>query len=649
MYCCTVAESLAEKFKRWKNRVEVGAKTLDDQALDWKKYRDAYDGKILTESDYQEQVSVNLQYVDVRSSIPKLYSQSPYIYIDPEVPSADLNAEIMERVINAVKDKKWHLKERMREAIKAAKLDGRSYLKVSYKFDGDKIGRSYVGDEPNDEISIQVVLRKDLILPRDATSVQDARWVAHRIREQVGKVRSKFKLKPDDRPIIIEDSCADAHGIPDDEKEDFQYCEFFEVEDRENHQLSIIVSGVDRYAVKPYDHPYDFYTMYVPIEWNDIPGELNTRADLHFWWKQLKQLAFEETMRVNHARRLNSKYIYQGPTPLNEEQAKGLQSYRDAEVVQLPVGGMLIGLQHATLGQEFYLGNQTTRQDITILSAMNEMKQGLPQAKKTAREAMAIVAESQDVIGYRASIIEDAVAAVIEKCIWLIQKNYDTTRVVALTGMEQAEFLGLKDRAKESLLGDFKKPFLKYVGTKLLGEMAVRVKAGSARPTNEDQRKQDLIELFTAAASNQQIAAAIDGKEALKEFAKVLNLENKGIIIDPKSPEQESALLKRNVPVMPGLSDNHDDHIARHEIENNSTPAFIAHMFVHELMKTFVSGSQLQVPQSALQAATGPGGLSQENISGVPMGSSVPPSAMPQPGPAMTPGSQPPANAGLPL
>jgi len=650
-----VRETLAEKYTRWKNRIEVGSKWLGTQAEDWQEYRDAYDGKILPpeQSDFKGTIcSVNLQYVDVRGTVPKLYSQNPYIYIDPEVPSADLKAEIMERVVNAVKEKKWHLKKRARDVIKAAKLDGRAYFKTSYKFDKDKIGRQYAGDEENDEVSISVVLRKDLIIPRDCTSVEDAPWVAHRIRDQIGNIRAKFKLKEEDKISSTHDSYIDNMGIPDDEKGDFQYGCYYEIEDRVARTLAIIVDGVGRWAVAPYKFPYDFYSMFTPVEWNNIPGNNDTRADLHFWKRQLKQLAEEETMRVNHGRKLNAKYKWISTDDPSPEQIKDIESYKDSQLIKLTPGQDVQPFQHATIGQEFYMGTQVTRQDITIISGMNEMKQGLPQTNKTAREAMAIVAESQDITTDRAVLIEEAVADVINKCIILIQSFYDTTRVVALTGMEQAEFLGLKDKMNkvrpDMIQGDYNKPYLTFVGKEdLLGKMSVRIKSGSAMPVNEAQRKQDISELFTAAASNPNIAASIDGKEALKEFTKALHLENKGIIIDPKSPEQESVLLKRNIPVMPGMNDNHDYHLQNHEMENNKTPAFISHILAHKLMKSFIQGSQLQAPQSAVNAASGPGGLSQENIGGLPMGSNVPPSGLPQQGPAISPPQLPPQSGGL--
>lgn len=645
-------ESLETKYKRWRNRIEIGNKWLCDQAKEWQEFRDAYHGKILEpgKSDFSDTIcSVNLQYVDVRSSVPKLYSQNPYIYIDPEVPSADLKAEIMERVVNSLKEKKWHLKQRVRDAIKAAKLDGRSYLKVSYKFDKDKIGREYMGDEPNDEISISLVLRKNLIIPRDCTNIRDARWVAHKIQDQIGSIKKKFKLKPTDKPTVIEDRYIADSTMEDEEKEDFQYGCLYEIEDRIDRTLSVIVDGVDRFVEPPYDFPYDFYTMYVPFEWNDIPGENDTKADLHFWIRQLRQLAEEETMRVNHSRKLNAKYIWKGEPP-SDEQISDLTSYKDSQLVKLNANQSVEPFQHATLGQELYMGTQTTRQDITIISGMNEMKQGLPQSKKTAREAMAIVSESQDITTDRAVIIEERVAEVIEKCIVLIQSNYDTTRVIRITGMEQTEFLGLKDRAKGMIQGDYNKPYISFVGSKdLLGKMSVRIKAGSAMPVNEGQRKQDFSEFMSVAASNPIISAAVDPKEALKEFTKMLHLENKGIIIDPKSPEQENILLKRNVPVMPNINENHDDHLVKHELENNGSDAFVNHILAHKLLKSFIQGSQLQAPQAAIQAASGPGGLSQENISGLPMGSSVPPSAMPQQGGAITPNPQPPVNPGLPI
>jgi len=629
-----VATSLQDQYKLWQNRIDAGKKCLDDDAKDWKKYECAYEGEILRpeQSDFSEHLySVNLQYVDVRSSTPKFYSQNPYLYIDPKTPEADLNAEIMEKVVNGKLDD-WNLKARMDSLIKSCKLKGRAYLKTSYKFDKDKIGREYVGDEPNDEISIQFVSRENLIIDPNAPSFEQRRWAAHRIKAPIADIRVKFKLKETDQPSVEEEKEL-TEKLPQEEKEDFQFGTYYEIENLQDRTLAIIVEGVDRWAVKPYKHPYKYYSMYDALEWNEIPGRLDTKADLHFWWKQLIELAESKTQQVNHRRKLNAKYKKIGGKQLTDEQINKLTSYKDSIVVELDAGQDVIPFQHATIGQEAYLGEQSTRQDLTVISGMNEMKQGLPQVQKTAREAMAIVAESQDVLGYRTGKIEEVIKKVIEKCIWLIQKFYDATRVMDLTGMEEVEFLGFKDKynseKNDRLLGNFRRPFLKFVGTELVGKMRVKVKAGSSMPPNEAQRKQDLSELFSIAAQNQVVMQAIDPKEALKELAKILHVENKGIIIDPKSPEQENSLLKRNIPVMPHMNEPHDDHLATHLRENNNTPAFIMHIFAHHVLKSFVQRTQ-PAETGPTSRPSGNEELSQENISGMPQGSSVPPSALPQ-------------------
>ncbi|MGE0630958.1 MAG: hypothetical protein AB7O96_01015 [Pseudobdellovibrionaceae bacterium] len=632
-----MAENLSDQCKRWKNRIAAGKSVIDSQKKDWEKYDDAYEGRILSEanSDFNGQLcQINYAYVDMRSSVPKLYTKNPYIFIDPETPEADLNAEVLEKVINAKLDE-WHLKSRMQELIKGTKGRGRGYIKVSYKFDKDKIGREFVGDEPNDEITLNYITREDLILPKDAKNANSARWAVHRIKAPIKDIRQKFKLSKTDKPNVECDSYAeDKSHISAEEKEDFQYGTYYEIENREDHTLAIIVDGVEGWVEKPYKHPYGFFTMYVPLEWNDMPHDLDTKADLHFWYPQLLELAENETQQHHHGRKLNAKYKAKG-SALTEDQINDLQTYKDSTFVQLKADQDIEPFQHAVLGQEVYLRAQSLRQDITVISGINEMKQGLPQAQKTAREAMAIVAESQDVVGYRASKVEDAVAEIIKKCIWLIQNFYDSTRVISLTGMDEVEFLGFKDKLKDNksktkLLGTSKKPFLEFVGKDLMGKMRVKVKAGSTQPVNEEQRKADIAQLTELMGKSPQIAAGIDSKELLKEIGKLLHLENKRITLDTTSPEQENILLKRNIPVLPNMNEDHAQHLASHDLENNNTPAFLMHTFAHRLMKSFLEKSQFYGQVDQKQMPAGPGGLSQNNISGMPQGSSVPPQAMPQ-------------------
>ncbi|MDL1870622.1 hypothetical protein FBR05_00265 [Deltaproteobacteria bacterium PRO3] len=634
-------QSLQDQYRLWKNRVLAGKKRLQDQALDWKESEDFYEGKILNpkKSDFSEQlVSVNLQYVDVRSSVPKLYSQNPYAFIDPETPEADLKAEVLERVVNTQINGPWNLESTACACVKGTKLKGRSYAKISFVFDKDKIARQYVGERPTNEISIDFVDREHLIVEPNARSFRAARWVSHMVTAPIAEIREKFNLREDDKPTVIEDTCQ-PENLEEEEKEDFQYGTYHEIEDRLNHKLMVIIEGVDRFAVKPYEMRYGFHSMYEELEWNDIPGKLDTKPDVHFWRKQLLELAEIKTQQANHRRKLNSKYISQGKK-LTEKQKNDLTSYKDGIVVELQPGTTVTPFQHAQLGQEVYASEQSTRQDQAVISGLNEQKQGLPQAQKTAREAMAIYQEAQDVVSYRAGIVEDFIGRILQKCIWLIQHFYDATRVIAMTGMEEAEFLGFKDKVKglenSSVMGTAAKPFLSFVGTDLVGQMKVRIKAGSAMPVNEGQRKEEMLQLFEAAGKNQTIAAALDPKEALKEFAKLLHLDNKRIIIDPKSPEQENALLKRGIPVMPMLGEDHASHIAAHQLENNNTPAFLAHLMAHKLLESFIQKSSM-VGAAPNSGAQGPSGILGQAVSGLPQGSNAPLPGGPQPGRAVSP------------
>ena len=615
---------------------------MDAEKPDWEKHAAAYEGEIINanRSDYDEYFSeTNLWYADVRSTRPKLYSQNPYLYVDPETPEADLHAEIMERVVNVQKDKAWKLKDRMLDAITGTKIQGRTYLKVSYKFSKDKIGREWAGEEPNDEIVIAYVPRDRLLIDPFAPSFKARRWAAHKIYGPIGEIREKFKIAKDVKISVVEEKNLPS-DVTEEEKQDFQYGCYHEIENVYDHTLAILVDGMDKFAVKPYQAPHPFWSMYEELEWNNIPGKINTRGDLHFWWKLLVEDADSETQECNHARKLNSKYIVRGATPLDDKQKKDLKSYKDGQIVELPLGTQVETFQHASLGQEHYLRKQSRRQDIGIISVMNEMKQGLPQAEKTARESMLIASENQSVIQFMAGKVEDMVGAVISKCILLIQNNYDASRVMALTGMEDVEYIGLRDKVKGQkfeMLGDAKRPFIRFVGTELTGKFNVRVKAGSAMPVNEAQRRQDVELIIGLMGKDQEFSAGIDKRELGKEVAKVTHIENKNIIIDPKTPEQENALLKRDVPVMANWNEPHADHIKRHQLENNNTKAFLNHILSHKLMDSYISKSQMTgAPMPGM-----PPNLLNQTISGLPQGTAAPAASMPQPAP-----SQPPIGSG---
>lgn len=622
----------------FRNRIDLAEKRMNDLKGDWERSEDAYNGKILDvkKSDFEQFITqVNLWYVDVRSSGPKLYGRNPYIFIDPSVPEADLSAETWERVVNSKLDV-WKMKARIRSMGQGCKMKGRSYLKTFYKFDKEKISSEFIGEEPNDEVTIHFIPRDKLLIDPGAVDWEHRRWTAHKIRMPISQIRAKWNLKDDEKPCVIEEPDL-SEKMPAEQKEDFQFGTVYEIEDLENKEISVIVDGVDRFVEKPTEHPHGF-SMYDPLEWNEIPECLDTKDDLYFWYKLLVELCETKTQQLNHRRKLNSKYVFRGPNPPTPEQIAQIQTYKDATFVHLKPGESIEPWQHAQLGAAVYSSEPSCRQDIGIVSAMNEMRQGMTQVQKTAREAMAIYQESQDVMSERSSRVDDVIASVIKKAIILMQKNYDTTRVVDLTGMEEVEFLGLKEKFKSDakgveIQGTSKRPFVSFVGTQLSNKIKVRIKPGSARPPDESQRKEEIMALLQGMKSTPQISARVNWDELIKEIGKVFHLDAKRILIAPKNPSQENALLKQDIPVMPMLNEDHAGHLAEHERENNGTPAFKNHIEGHKLLESFLGRHQAPgggaVPNLGAQL---PGGVSPTNIPGMPMGTQGPVVAPPPQG-----------------
>lgn len=603
-------ESLIDRFDMWKNRMQVAKKQMDDLAPEWEEYKSAYEGeeKHLFHKRtrrYHMRTTLNWTHIDVRSAVPTLFNQTPEINIDPEEPESDLHAEIMEKVVNILKDKRWKLGPRMRDLVKGSKLTGRDYLKVYYNFkkkDIPRIGTNFEGEKFNDEIMIDWVSRETVLTPSDMTSFNAASWVAHEIRIPLKEGKKKFNLKEGDKPATTTERNDYIEKLPQDQKQDFEYMTYYEIEDRENRELSVIVKGIDRFMVKPYEFPYPYYSMYIPLEWNSLPGRGDTKADPHFWWGKQLELSEIQTQQLNHRRKLNAKYKSRGPE-LSDEQISALKSGDDSIVVPLKANQDVEPFTHASLGQEVYLMENNVRQDLGVQSAVSEQKTGSPQKKKTAREAVLIAASAQTVTVDRATEVEKVVNQAMTKAILLIQKFYDRTRVIRLTGMEEVEFLNLKDRVGEKLKekvpedflsGSAEMPFIKFVGNQMKGEMSVRISSGSTLPTDEESKKADMALYFQLGQQFPPLFEMSDPKELSKELVKLLHFQNKNIIIEPTSPEQENVLLKRNIPVMPSINENHDQHVQVHGLESNNTPAFLNHMLGHQLMQSHQRSSQPQ-------------------------------------------------------
>lgn len=599
------------------------------------RYRDYYEGKILGDSGFDENIDVNMVFVDMKQSVPAQYSKNPKIFVAPETPGAEQEAIMGELLVN----KKWsdlQMKPICRESIKNTKLDGVCAFKTYFNFKKDFTKEEWTGRVKNDDVRTDIVPLCNLLKDPDAISYNHSSWIAHEVVDKVSRIAKKFNIPAKD--ITVTKSTPGSKDLSDSVRPDFEYGTYYEIEDREKEEIMYIVDGLDKFAKKPTKKTYDYDTMYDFLMYNDIPGRANPKPDYAFWEDQLIELCTYRTMEVNHARRGNSKFITYGE--FTETQKTQLKSSNDKTVLELNPEQSVSVMQHPQLDNQLFIAEQQVRGDIQLISKQAPRQD--PGSDKTATEIKAVEFASREVSGENVERLEEVMASIATKWLSLMKDNYSKTQVVALTEMTESEFIKFGDtlnKDKELLKGGSKRPFLEFTKEDLKGKLKATIQAGSTIPDN-DQTRVAKLQGFAQYVSTLQLTAGVDPEQMLKEGEEVFGVKNDNLLLRKDNPMEESRLLNDGAYIAPRINENHDKHIAIHEQESNGNNENMIHVLGHKMFKNQMeknnAAMQATMPQLPVTGSSFLGG-GQQDVSALPAqaqptGQPVVPSGGPIPG-----------------
>jgi len=581
----------------WKARISLAKDAREEVLKDGDKAVENYEGKIDAATGCKDTSTLNLVYVDMKQSIPEYYSQNPKLFVDPDEPGAEEDAERAELALNILWPKR-QMKPLMRDAIKSTKFYGVCGFKTYFNFKKGAVKDEWNDRIENDDVRTDRVPRKFLLKDPSATCWDTSCWIGHEIIAKVSDIAERFNIK-DNKDITVTKSdtgSSDLDGYEDIEaiKGDFQYGTYYEIEDRKKGEVFTIVDGLDKFAKKPTKKSYKYDSMWDFLEYNDIPDRPNTKGDYFFWRAQLEEVAIFRTMLINHAKKGNAKYACYGD--LSPAQKLQLKSNEDSTCVDLSPTQKVDPIVHSGIDQQVFMADQSVRADIQVLSKGPRQSAG----KKTATEVNATEAAAQQVSGENLERLEEVIASIANKWVSLMQDNYSNTRTVALTGMPDYKFQDYQDRLGESMDGSSKHPFLKFTKGDIGKKLNVRIKAGSTTP-DSDQTRMAKFQGFMKFVSTGKLMAGVDLEEVLKEAVEVFDVRNDNLTMGKDNPMEESRLLNAGAYIAPKINEQHDKHLQIHEMESNGNNENILHILGHKMFK-----AQMDANQMAESATTPP-------------------------------------------
>ena len=495
--------SNSEALTRYQKKIAITKRWRREEEYDdtWRRLIDLYRGRHYEDISDEDRLLINISFSTINVIAPSVAVNYPKIAVNARRPDDAPKAIITEAVINYWW-KHYKIRPEFRRAVKDFLIVGHGWLKCGYRYveedgisqEGDYSDSNVEGNEVTPSIVVvedrpfvERVSPFDVYVDPDATSMQDALWIAHRIRRSLKDVKSDKRYSRAARENLNATSWGRYSDDPAKRKvQDTEegYVEVWEYYDIAKKTMCVFSEGSEQFLVKPMEMPYAFGHPFVMIRNYDIPDYFYPMGDLEAIEPLQRELNATRTQMMNHRKRYSRKYLFK-ESAFDADGRDALES--DYDNVLVPVSGdenlnnVVVPFPAVVTPPEFYRQSDIIEGDIQTVSGVSEYQRGgVPEIRRTATEA-AIV---QDAANARAAdklaTIEGAIAEVAFRLVALAEQF--------MTGEQVARIVG-KDG--EPLWVTFDSDYIS-------GEFDFDVEAGSTAPVNESFRRQMALQMVDA-------------------------------------------------------------------------------------------------------------------------------------------------------
>lgn len=469
----------------------------------WKRLVDLYRGRHYEHFTDEDRVLVNLAFSTINVIAPSIAVNYPKVTVNAVNPENAPNAVIAEAVVNYW----WRhrdFKDHFRRAVKDFLIVGHGWLKVGYRYvEEERVGEHEDISDPDvednvtsttlvvlqDEPFVERVSPFDVFIDPDATNMNDAKWIAHRVRRTVEDVRTDKRYAPKVRATVAAASYAKYTDDPSSRKihdKEEGYVDVYEFYDLKNNTVSVFCDSGDGFLIKPKKQPYSFGHPFVMLRNYDVPDQFYPIGELEAIEPLQRELNETRTQMMNHRKRYARKYLYR-ETNFDSNGRSALESDDDNVMVPVqgdnPLGDVVAPFPALINPPEFYNQSSLIRTDIELVSGVTEfMRGGVSEIRRTATEA-ALIQDAQNArTADKLAVVEKSVAEVGRRILLLAQQYMSGEQVARVMAKDGEPMWVTFDR--EYLNGDFD----------------FEVAAGSTQPTNEAFRRQSAMQMVDAMA-----------------------------------------------------------------------------------------------------------------------------------------------------
>jgi len=524
-----------EQFETMKSRLESARRWRDDEGYDalWTRMVDLYRGKHWPRTTYSKEdlVVVNLAFSTVNVIAPSVSVNHPKVVVSPNSPEDQDRAAFVEAVVNHM----WRhhdYQTPFKRAVKDFLIFGHGWIKVGWQFLEQErtlaeAERSEMLAEAQGEVDafammnplmaaelptetdiaaslpetaltivedqpfVERVSPYDIFFDPEATSLDDARWIAQRIIRPLDEAQRDKRYKPSARKRLDADASTSVGYDDRNDVEQYLFDEervvIYEFYDIAENTMSVCSQSGDEFLVDPVPMPYAYGQPFVMLRNYDVPDQFYPIGDLEAIQSLQEELDKTRTQLVNARKRYARKYLYHERS-FGPEGREALESDEDGRLVPVvdenkPLAEVVMPMPQIPLSADVYNVSAIIEQDINMVSGVSEYARGqMPEIRRTATEASIIADAGNARAADKLAIVELALSHIARRVVQVMQQY--------MTGEQMA-------RVATTGGGNL---FVTYTRDDITGEYDFAIEAGSTQPMNDTIRKNQAVNLLNAMA-----------------------------------------------------------------------------------------------------------------------------------------------------
>ena len=508
-------QSNSDRLSYYRKNVDYATRWRNNESYDnlWQRMINLYRGRQYRGQAVGDRLLVNIAFSTINTLAPSVAIGRPKINVNARRAEDADKAIVTESIINY-----WWMhyecQPQFQLAVKDYLILGHGWVKTGYRFVEEEKTKDieYSADEAADpsktadDVESDFIIREDrpflervdpfdMFVDPEATSMDNARWIAQRTRRPLKDIKNDPRYDYSARKDVGPSSYSQASGVSTTPNfysvnggygTDEAYGDVYEYYDINTGEMCVFASTGDKFLIKPVKMPYAFGHPFFMLRNYDIPGFFYPMGELEAIEPLQYELNETRTQMMNHRKRYSRKWL--ALESAFDDFGRQMLASDDDNVI-VPVKGsenlnnVVVPMPALINPPEFYNQSSLIQNDIDRVSGVSEYQRGaIPETTRTAREASIIAEAGNARVAEKLVNIENAIARCASNLIMLAQQYLTGEQTVRIVGTEAAPV------------------FLTFDRDYIAGEFDYSVEAGSTAPRNEAFRRDMALQIVSAMA-----------------------------------------------------------------------------------------------------------------------------------------------------